>query len=335
MISRKYQNGESEKVTNKMLGNYLAKFVYRPFRRHYSINNLPSGLYAQDGNLSKRVPLSFKNSRDETIVGSLYLTTKPLKTCNPCVIYLHGNCSSQNEGTFLVHWVSHLGVNVCCIDCSGCGESTGKHIGLGVLEREDVKATIKELREHHSIDKIILLGRSMGACTSVWYASENNDIDGIICDSPYLSLRDIANDFIERNKYSSLLWFVSLFLYPWLNIFVKFNAKFSMNDINITNILSNGRAPALFVHAYKDSFIGIRETREIFANYGGKEKYFMTCEGDHNDVRPLQVKYQYVSFICKVFGIANNEFVENGANKNETDELAQQHFRNIADMMKH
>ena len=319
-----------------MLSNYLAKFVYRPPRTDYDINALGSGLFAADGSLSKRVPLEFKNSRGETIIGSLYLTVNPghCKTGNPCIVYLHGNIGTQNEGKFLVYRLSHLGVNVCCIDFSGCGKSSGNKIGLGLLEREDVKATIKELREHHNIDQIMLYGRSMGACTSVWYASENDDIQGIICDSSYLSLRDIVNDFTERLKRgSTALWVFSLFLYPWLNLFVRFNAKYSMNDIKYEDHLNKAKAPALFIHAYEDSFIGIRETREIFAEYGGKEKYFITCHGDHNSVRPYEIRYQVVSFVCKVLGIQNENSIpqENIVHEQETP---QQHYANVADMIK-
>ena len=320
-----------------MLSNYLSHFVYRPERRDYNIDALGSGIFAQDGSLSKRIPLEFKNSRNETIVGSLYQTVCPgrCKTGNPCVIYLHGNISSQNEGTFLVHWLSHLGINVCCIDFSGCGKSSAKHIGLGLLEREDVKATIKELREHHNIDQIILYGRSMGACTSVWYATENDDIQGIICDSSYLSIRDIVNDFAEGLKHgSSIVWFISLFLCPWLNLFVKFHAKYSIYDIKYENQLKNAKAPALFIHGCEDSFIGVRQTREIFAEYGGNQKYFISCHGNHNDIRPTQVKYQFVSFICNVLGIEQN-FISNDEQNQQINELAQQHYENIADMIRH
>ena len=320
-----------------MISNFLAKFVYRPPRSHYLLDALGNGLYAQNMEFSKRIPLAFKNSRDQTIIGSLYLTVNPTanKRSNPCVIYLHGNCSSQCEGTFLVQWLSHLGINVCCIDFTGCGESDGDIIGLGILEREDVKATIKELRENHKIDKIILYGRSMGACTAVWYATENDNISAIISDSPYLSLKDIANDFVERNRFSSLLWFVSLFLYPWINIFVKFNAKYSMNDINYEKQLKNAKAPALFIHAYQDTFIGIRETREIFAQYGATEKHLITCHGGHNSVRPDQVKHQFVSFICKVLGIEYSKQIKVPTSEVQVNELEKHHFRNIADMLRH
>ena len=318
-----------------MLQHYAAKFVYRPPRRIYHLSEIADSLYSSGGSVSPRVRLNFLNSRGQNIVGSLYKATKDIGR-HPCVVYMHGNASSQKEGQFLVYYLAHLGVSVCLFDFSGCGLSDGDKIGLGVLERDDVSSVIKELRENHGIDDIILWGRSMGAGTAAWYASENNDISGIICDSVYISIRDICNDFAERNMFSGALWVLSLILYPWINLSVKWNAKYSMKDIYFFDKLKNAKAPALFIHAYEDNFIGIREAREIFAEYGGEEKYLITCPGGHNSARPNQIIYEGIEFIKRVFNI-NDE--KESCEKEETGyqpvDRSEQHFESVADMIMH
>ena len=56
----------------------------------------------------------------------------------PCVIYLHGNGGNKIEGLdysqeFLLH-----GINFCCFDFAGCGNSDGKWVTHGYNEKEDL-----------------------------------------------------------------------------------------------------------------------------------------------------------------------------------------------------
>jgi hypothetical protein len=52
----------------------------------------------------------------------------------PCVIYLHGNCSSRLEGQQAANVLLPMGMTVFTFDFSGCGRSEGDWVTLGFKE---------------------------------------------------------------------------------------------------------------------------------------------------------------------------------------------------------
>ena len=178
-----------------MVRTKIAQIVYRPPRCRYSLNEIPYSQISSSGAEIINETVCFPNNRGMGIKGSFFRAEKRAEG-NPCVIYLHGNASSQLEGMFLPYSCSPLGVSVLCIDLSGSGLSDGETIGLGYFEKDDVECAIGFLRSRFDIGKVFLWGRSMGATTALWCSSMNMDICGIISDSPFLSVKEILNDLI-------------------------------------------------------------------------------------------------------------------------------------------
>lgn len=95
-------------------------------------------------------------------------SNKPL----PCVIYLHGNCSSRLEAILCgaIQALLPRGLTLCCFDFSGSGLSDGEWVTLGVNEAKDLHAVINYLQNNMGITQFGLWGRSMGAVTALLYA---------------------------------------------------------------------------------------------------------------------------------------------------------------------
>ena len=91
----------------------------------------------------------------------------------PCVIYMHGNAGNKMEGLSYAQSILPTGVNLCCFDFSGCGNSEGEWVTLGHKEQHDLQAVIEYLYEHKRVSSIGLWGRSMGAATSLFYLAAN------------------------------------------------------------------------------------------------------------------------------------------------------------------
>ena len=107
----------------------------------------------------------------------------------PCVVYLHGNCSSRLEAFCALPYLLPLNVTVVGFDFSGSGRSEGEWVTLGWQEHKDLEAVINYLRENRNISTVALWGRSMGAVTALLHAQNDATIMGMICDSPFSSLR--------------------------------------------------------------------------------------------------------------------------------------------------
>ena len=87
----------------------------------------------------------------------------------PCVIYMHGNAGNKMEGLGYASNLAAQGINLCCFDFSGCGNSEGEYVTLGHKEKDDLQAVIEYLYEHKRVSTIGLWGRSMGAATSLFH----------------------------------------------------------------------------------------------------------------------------------------------------------------------
>lgn len=265
----------------------LSKFIYRPPRSLYSMRDLPSS--------PTKVEVNFVGSRGLNVTGTYYPSTNKIKY-SPCVIYLHGNSSCQLEGAHLRHSLNVSGINLLCIDTTGCGHSEGQTIGLGVFEKIDSAKAAEFVRNEFGCEKVILWGRSMGAVASLFCAVENVNIDAIIVDSGFITFDDIVTDIF-------LVKYIYRFIYKMLRMDVKENGHFDINDLNFRDKLENGSVPALFIHAFDDNLIRIRHSEEMFRRYGCSIKYFATCSGTHNSCRPDSIGHIALEFILKICGI--------------------------------
>jgi pimeloyl-ACP methyl ester carboxylesterase len=245
----------------------------------------------------------------------------------PAVIYLHGNASCQLEGASLVSHLCPQGVSLLCIDCSGSGNSDGEYIGLGVTEQADVEAAIQFLKKEFDVRSIVLWGRSMGAFLCLNAASSRLDICGIIADSSFLSVDAILDDF----RWSS--WLIYPLITPlrfFLNRAVRKCVQWSIDRISLRN-LREAKCPALMIHALEDSFIHVRQSREVFRDYGGREKSLIICEGNHNSVRSKWVLMTQLEFMLRCFDIEMD--MDSMADVEIGDEEVY-HFADAGDLLK-
>lgn len=111
----------------------------------------------------------------------------------PCVIYMHGNAGNLMEGVEHTKDIISRGMNFCCFDFSGCGNSEGEWVTLGHKEKNDLQAVIEYLLEYKRVSKIALWGRSMGAVSSLLYMAENPGVvSACLLDSGFAQLDGVV-----------------------------------------------------------------------------------------------------------------------------------------------
>lgn len=93
---------------------------------------------------------------------------------------------------------SPLRIMLFCFDFAGSGISEGEYISLGWFERDDLATCIEHLRSTGRVTRIALWGRSMGAFTAILHADRDPSIAGLVLDSPFVSLRDLATELAGR-----------------------------------------------------------------------------------------------------------------------------------------
>ena len=122
----------------------------------------------------------------------------------PCVIYMHGNSSARLEAIPQLSLVLALGATLTTFDFAGSGLSDGEYVSLGHFEKDDLQCVIEHLREAGTTSTIALWGRSMGAATALLHGERDPSIAGMVLDSAFADLQQLAEEMVERGRQQGL-----------------------------------------------------------------------------------------------------------------------------------
>jgi hypothetical protein len=125
----------------------------------------------------------------------------------------------------------------------------------------------------------------MGAATALLHGDRDPSIAGMVLDSPFTSLRSLAEELVGIYVGVSLpKWIVSMAL-NMIRSTIKSKARFDINDLSPISHVDKSFIPALFVAAEGDTFIRPEHAKKLHDAYAG-DKNFITVNGDHNSARP-------------------------------------------------
>ena len=147
---------------------------------------------------------------------------------------------------------SEKGYNVLIPSMRACADSDGEFVGMGWLDKDDLKCWINLVLAENSNAKIILHGSSMGAATVLMASGDElpTNVKAIIADSGYTSVWDI---FASEAK--AMFGFPT---FPVLNMFqvvAKVRAGYNIKKASALEQVKNSKTPILFIHGDKDDFV--------------------------------------------------------------------------------
>jgi pimeloyl-ACP methyl ester carboxylesterase len=274
--------------------------LIRPPRKEYDPNSLAVELAVEDFGTFGRFPVAFRNSRSQLIVGSIYHSKafSPF-TGGPCVVYLHGNASSQLEGQFLVPNLCPHGIFVFCFDFAGCGCSGGEYISLGWFEKQDTEFLLNCLVQQFRLGPFVLWGRSMGAATAL--IVEHPRVIGRVSDSAFTSITDMCHAITAQMGLPK--FFVKAALW-YLTKRVAKTANFNIGAVAPLAVDHEGsEVPAVFGHATQDQFVPFEQCMQLYEHYQNSQKYVMELPGGHNSRREIEWIHLGVSLCFTQFGL--------------------------------
>ena len=159
--------------------------------------NLPVGTPADVGLVYE--PVAFHSELDHITLRGWYLPSSGTRG----IILLHGldgnRWDTNNWLAQLIPVFIHDGFDVLTFDQRAHGESDGEHVGLGTLERGDVRAAV-HLVEQRGVQAghIGLFGQSFGAATALNSTAVISDIAGVASDSAFADAGERLNFEIHR-----------------------------------------------------------------------------------------------------------------------------------------
>lgn len=286
----------------------VVKAIIRPPRTEYETSHLGPQCFEFLGKRFERYDFEVRNSETyERLACSRWARVEVPAKMQPTLIFLHGNASARVEALAQLSVCLSLGVSVVAFDFSGSGMSDGDYVTLGVREKGDVRAVVQYLRDECKTSTIALWGRSMGAVAALLYADEDNMVDAMVLDSPFASLRMLAEELVARatanSRYKVPSFAVTAILRLVRSSILK-RAKVDINDIAAIDHVSHMYVPALFCAVRGDSFISNAHSERLHAKYAG-EKFYLLVEGDHNDVRPPSMLVFVRRFLQRYMQVPN------------------------------
>ncbi|MDD4110745.1 MAG: alpha/beta hydrolase [Clostridia bacterium] len=197
--------------------------------------------------------------------------------------YLIRNKKKTNKVAIIAHgyYVSHLdinnqariflnnGFNVFAPDMRAHGNSGGKTIGMGALDKGDMLLWINKMIDiFGKRTKIALFGLSMGGATVCLVSGENipKNVKCIISDCAYDSLFDQFKNILNTKMF--------LPTYPIMNISCRFVKLIGNYDIKSTvprDAVKKAKIPILFVHGTVDEFVPSYMVKKLY-NESNKRK---------------------------------------------------------------
>jgi dienelactone hydrolase len=261
----------------------LVNFIIRPPRRTYQNWELGPNTFQAEGTVYKRIDFEVKNKRNQTLKCSQYYGIKHRKKM-PVIIYCHGNSGCRLDAAEALHHLLKMEFSVVCFDFSGSGNSDGEFVTLGYYEKDDLEAVVEYLRKNDQTTRIGLWGRSMGAATSLMFGVSDPSVACMVLDSPFSSLKVLANELVTKNEVKLPKMVVSV-AFKMLKKSIEKKVAFDIEKLEPIKSAPKCFIPALFAHANQDDFIDPSHSKNISEKYAG-DFNLITFDGDHVTHRP-------------------------------------------------
>lgn len=267
------------------------------------------------GRVITRRDLILLNSKGQKLVASHWEPRADFRPASslPCVIFLHGNSSSRVGCLENLETVLAEGATLLAFDFAGSGLSEGEWVTLGWNEREDVAAAVAYLRSLGTVSSIALWGRSMGAATALMHAHRDPSIAGMVLDSAFADLRQLALELVETGKaqtgYKIPSFIVNAAIRMVRSSVMKKAGGLDIFELSPIKDVASAFVPALFLAGEQDAFIQPHHSRQLYEKYGG-DKNLLLVPGDHNSLRPKFAQDSAAIFLRQVLAIPDGFALE-------------------------
>lgn len=169
------------------------------------------------------------------------------------LIAIHGYHSyNLREYAYYLKFYHELGFHILLPDNRAHGNSEGKYIGFGWLDRLDCIQWIDKMKEYFDQDlQIVLHGISMGSATVLMASGEKlpDDVKCIISDCGFTSVYDEMKHELQRSHIPSV------FVLPSATLLSKKRVGYSFKEASTIEQVKKSQTPTLFIHGDQDDFV--------------------------------------------------------------------------------
>lgn len=193
------------------------------------------------------------------------------------ILLIHGYRSSIKDFSCAFKLYYDLGFSILAITQRGTGESGGRYISFGALERFDCLDWARYIAARKPSLPILIGGISMGATTALLASALGlpENVRGIVADCGFTSAR-------EEMKYvcEGAAKFLPDAAFDLVELAAQTIGGFSYK-IDTRIALRLNRLPVLFIHGEDDTYVPPRFTRENYAECRAYKRLVMVPGAEH------------------------------------------------------
>lgn len=201
----------------------------------------------------------------------LHATWFPQGECKKVVICFHGYTSQgMSDYIGLSGYYLQKGYSMLLVDERAHGQSEGKHIGFGCLDRQDALKWIEKVIKDCGEDvEILLHGTSMGGATVLMTSGLKLPIQvkGIVSDCAFTSAKEVFTHVLKSMYHMPA--------FPTIQISDFMNRKLSgygLDECNAAREVKKAKVPILLIHGSGDTFVPCSMCETIYQNCASPKK---------------------------------------------------------------
>lgn len=179
------------------------------------------------------------------------------------LLYLHGNAGNVSVNADQVQRLARTGLNIFIFDYRGYGESTGGPPRKRLI-LEDAERAWTYLVSERRIppSDVVIYGHSLGSAVAVDLASRHPDAGGLIAESAFPSIVEVAEGTV----------------FAWLPLRLILTER-----IDARPRIGSVRVPKLILHGEADTMIPARLARRLYDAAADPKQLAIIPGGDHED----------------------------------------------------
>lgn len=195
-------------------------------------------------------------------------------------ILAHGYHHSLEQMAPYAKLFYDLGFNVLVPDARSHGDSDGRAIGFGWLDRRDyVRWAQLMTQEFGQTATVVLFGISMGAATVLAASGEADlphTVKAVIEDSAFSS---VAKEVYYRMW--SHYYLPAPSLMPLMTLFAKRQAGYAYREGNILRQIKKSQTPTLFIHGGQDCYVPPKAFNQLYHGAPMRKMAYFVPQADH------------------------------------------------------
>lgn len=201
----------------------------------------------------------------------LHATWFPQGDCKKVVICFHGYTSQgMKDYIGLSGYYLKNGYSMLLVDERAHGESEGKYIGFGCLDRHDALKWMNwVVRKCGEDAEILLHGTSMGGATVLMSSSLElpKQVKGIVSDCAFTSPKEVFSHVLKSMYHMPA--FPTMQLADFLN---RKLSGYGLDECNAAREVKNAKVPVLFIHGTGDTFVPCSMCNTMYENCSSPKK---------------------------------------------------------------